>query len=62
MVCQTMLADRNIQDGRVAFRFPQGARPGAVFEVEVNIPARQIVLPYALFGDRINVIRYGMIE
>ncbi len=61
-ICRAMLSDRNIQGGNVVFRFPNGDQAGAVFEVQVDVPAQQIQLPYSLFGDRIFVTRYGMIE
>lgn len=61
-ICRAMLSDRNIQGGNVVFRFPSGDQAGAVFEVQVDVAAQQIRLPYSLFGDRIVVTRYGMIE
>jgi hypothetical protein len=61
-ICEQMLRDRNMTDGRVEFRFPDGEQTGSIFEVHVECRAQNLSLPFSLVDSNLSVARYGVLQ
>lgn len=61
-ICEQMLRDRNMADGRVEFRFPDGEQTGSMFEVHVECRAQNLSLPFSLVDSNLSVARFGVLQ
>lgn len=61
-ICEQMLRDRNMADGRVEFRFPDGEQTGRIFEVHVECRAQNLSLPFSLVDSNLSVARFGVLQ
>ena len=61
-ICEQMLQDRRMTNGRVEFKFPDGEQTGKIFEVHVTCRAQNLRLPFSLVDSNLSVARFGVLQ